>query len=146
MRLEPWAITTLVVAACGALFVVLPAQGDERGTRDARGWASTPVADPPGECKSLPTFVSSAVPVLRSAGCTGCHGGADPAAAHALDLSGIGKSNAATCALVLQKVNLADRPSRSLIQAPAGSQAHAGGKVPDTKAFTEAMLGWIKNE
>jgi len=144
----------LVLAACGALFVVLPARGDEPAGRRGEGRVdvqrteipSGPLAQAPGDCRSLPTFVSSAAPALTASGCTGCHGGADPAATHALDLSGVGKNNAATCALVLQKVNLADRSNSSLIQAPAGAQAHVGGKVPDTKAFTAAMLGWIKNE
>jgi hypothetical protein len=97
-------------------------------------------------CKSVATFKSSAVPVLKNDGCLGCHGGANPAAVRALDLSNVGKDDAAACAQALTKVNGSNKPQSAILQAVTGTQAHLGGKVKDAPVFTAGVMGWINNE
>ena len=121
--------------------------------------ATTPTpSDPPpvgpaataGACKSVATFTSSAAPQLQQDGCAGCHAGADAPATAAFDLTNLGKDNASACSQALHDVNLANKPQSAIIQAPAGAQAHKGGKVAGTvagtQAFANALLGWINNE
>ena len=117
--------------------------------------AATPApSDPPpvgqgptaGACKSVATFTSSAAPQLQQDGCAGCHAGADAPATAAFNLTNLGKDNTAACSQALRDANLANRPQSAIIQAAAGAQAHKGGKVADTQAFTNALLGWINNE
>ena len=99
-----------------------------------------------GGCKSVATFTSSAVPALQKDGCVGCHSGANASAKSALDLTSVGTNDTAACAQALAKVNLTNKAQSMIIQAPAGTHAHAGGKVDDTQAFTAALLGWMNNE
>jgi hypothetical protein len=99
-----------------------------------------------GGCKSVATFASSAAPELQKDGCVGCHSGANTTAKNALDLTSVGVNNGAACTQALAKVNLGDKAQSVLIQAPAGTHAHLGGKVGDIQAFTAAMMGWINNE
>jgi hypothetical protein len=111
--------------------------------------AATPMADAggmTGGCKSPTTFTSSAVPEIMTDGCLGCHAGSNGAATSALDLTQVGKDNTMACAQALNKVNLTNKPQSAIIQAPAGTLTHQGGKVQDTQNFTNAMLGWINNE
>jgi len=132
MRSLHFMALTLVLAACGASAPNVAEVSASAGSAKA--------------CKSAATFTSSAVPQLQKDGCTACHAGTDTSATAALDLTNVGKDNAAACSLALRAVNLADRSQSAIIQAAVGAQAHAGGKVADTQAFTQAMRGWIDNE
>jgi len=145
MRPSPLMIATVFLALCGAFVIVVPARGDEEWARIDSSSASVGTLAA-GACKSVATFTSSAVPALQKDGCTGCHSRASGSAKGALDLTDVGTNDAAACAQVLAKVNLANRAQSAIIQAPAGAQSHMGGKVHDPQAFTAAMLGWINNE
>jgi hypothetical protein len=83
---------------------------------------------------------------MRKDGCMGCHAGTSPGATGVFNLTSVGKDDAAACAQALNKVNLSNKPQSAIIQAAAGTQAHEGGKVADTQAFTTALLGWVNNE
>ena len=83
---------------------------------------------------------------LQKDGCAGCHAGSDASATAALDLTSVGKDNAAACSQALHAVDLANRPQSAIIQEAVGAQAHKGGTVADAQAFTSALLGWIANE
>jgi hypothetical protein len=134
MRIPILLAVAIASTACGA---AMPAPSDP-----------PPVGPGPtaGACKSVATFTSSAAPQLQQDGCAGCHAGADAPATAAFNLTNLGKDNAAACSHALHDVNLANRPQSAIIQAAAGAQAHKGGKVADTRAFTNALLGWINNE
>ena len=58
----------------------------------------------------------------------------------------VGTNDAAACAQALAKVNLTNKAQSILIQAPAGTHSHLGGKVEDPQAYTAALLGWMNNE
>jgi len=131
----------LFVATGGVLFLVAFAPHDTD-----RGRAHVPSLAAGGGCKSVATFTSSAGPELRKEGCLGCHAGGEARATNALDLTGVGKDDAAACAQALKKVNLASKPQSAIIQAATGAQPHAGGKVSDPASFSAALLGWINNE
>ncbi len=134
MRFSILLAVAIALTACGA---ATPAPSDPPPA------SPLPIA---GACTSVATFTSSAAPQLQKDGCAGCHGGADAPATAALDLTNLGKDNTAACSQALHDVNLANRPQSAIIQAAAGAQAHKGGKVPDSQAFTNALLGWINNE
>ena len=133
MRPSYFLTTALVLVACGA-----------SAPEAAKVPAATGLA--PGVCKSVATFTSSAAPQLQKDGCAGCHAGSDASATAALDLTSVGKDNAAACSQALRAVDLANRPQSAIIQAAVGAQAHKGGTVADAQAFTSALLGWIANE
>jgi hypothetical protein len=131
MRLNHVVRATLAVVACAVVLAFAPATGGGENTDG---------------CKSVAAFVSTAVPELQKDGCSGCHAGSNATATGALDLSSLGRDNAAACAQALNKVDLTNKLESPLIQAPAGTQTHMGGKVADTQGFTAALLGWINNE
>ena len=137
MNLNPLALPTFVLATCFGVLLAMPARADRSAPESQRA---------AGECKSVATFVSSAVPALSRDGCTECHGGGDAAATKALDLRSIGKDNTAACAEALKRVSVANGSLSAIIQAPAGAQNHAGGKVKDRPGFTAALMGWIAHE
>jgi hypothetical protein len=137
MSSSPFALSSIVLAACCAVLAVVPARAD-------RSVPEAPMAG--GGCKSVPTFVSSAVPALQRDGCLECHGGGEQAATKAFDLGRLGKDNVAACAESLRLVSTANPQQSPIIQAAAGTQKHAGGKVKDAQAFTSALLGWIAHE
>jgi hypothetical protein len=134
-------MTTLFLATCVALMFVVPAFGTEAVPSEVEGIASAT-----GGCKSVATFTSSAAPELQEDGCVGCHSGANATARRALDLTAVGTNDTAACAQALAKVDLANKAQSTIIQAPAGTHPHMGGKVDDTAVFTAAILGWINNE
>jgi hypothetical protein len=157
MRLNHVVPSTLALAACAVILAVGPAMGSGENTRiDAAspiaagtlGAAPAPAGGGvnTGGCKSVTTFISSAVPELQKDGCSGCHAGTSATATGALDLSSLGKDYGAACAQALNKVDLTNKLESALIQAPAGTQTHMGGKVADTQGFTAAVLGWVNNE
>ena len=133
MRPDCFLVTTLVLVACGA------------STPEASAVRAS-TASSSDACKSVATFISSAAPQLQKEGCAGCHAGTDAGATTALDLTNVGKDNAAACSQALRAVNLTNRPQSAIIQAATGAQAHKGGTVGDAQAFKSALLGWIDNE
>ena len=106
-----------------------------------------------GGCKSVATFTSSAVPALKldlgnGQTCLGCHGGGNDVAKNALDLSAVDANDAQACAQALNYVSLKDKANSQIIAVPTGGPGgntnHAIQTAP--QAFTDGMLGWIKNE
>jgi hypothetical protein len=138
--------TVFVLAVCGASAPLVPLEAPASTsfgsvTASENGTATT------GGCRSVAAFTTNAVPELQKDGCLECHAGdSHPAATAALDLTKVGLDNIIGCRQALTKVNLANKPLSAIIQAPAGAQAHMGGKVPDKKEFTAALLVWLDNE
>ncbi len=106
-----------------------------------------------GGCKSVATFTSSAVPAFKldlggGQTCLGCHGGGNDVAVNAMDLTAVGTDDARACAQALNYVNTTDEPKSQIIQIPTGGPGgntnHAIQNAPD--AFTQGILGWIRNE
>src|SRR6185295_18762036 len=58
---------------------------------------------PTGGCKDVGSFSTNAAPLLM-ANCTSCHGGGNPMAVGAVDMSALGADPAATCAQVKNRV------------------------------------------
>ena len=98
-----------------------------------------------GGCKSVTTYVSSAVPAIQNNTCLTCHQGQNGGATAALDMTDVGQDNARACAQALTKVNLTDKPNSTIIAAPTGKVQHPY-QVADPQGWTNAILGWIQNE
>lgn len=96
-------------------------------------------------CKSVATFTSSAVPAIQGNTCLTCHDGSNAGATGALDLSNVGKDDAAACAQALSKVDLKNKPNSAILAAPTGKIQHPY-QVGDAAAWTAAINGWIANE
>ena len=113
-----------------------------------------PEAATVASCTNPALFGSMVAPILRGGApatplnCTGCHGN-NGNGQGALDLSGIqngGTNFAATCAAVLNKVvkTPGSEATSMIIQKPAGTISHAGGKVADTATWTTDFTNFIK--
>jgi hypothetical protein len=98
-----------------------------------------------GGCKALPAFEQFAVPTIQREGCPNCHGGANPGATSALDMTQLGTDNAATCAQALLRVNLANKNASPILVDPPGRNNHPQ-IVMDEGDFDVAMHQWIDKE
>jgi hypothetical protein len=98
-----------------------------------------------GGCKALPEFVQFAVPTIQREGCPNCHGGANPGATSALDMTQLGKDNAATCAQALLRVDLSSKDKSPILVDPPGRNNHPP-IVQDEGNFDVAMHQWIDKE
>jgi hypothetical protein len=98
-----------------------------------------------GGCMSVATYTADAVPAIMANQCLNCHQGQNTAATANLDMTQVGKDNAAACAQALSKVDLKD-PSQSLIiLAPTGGIAQHPFQGASS-SFTTMMLEWIDKE
>jgi hypothetical protein len=103
-----------------------------------------------GGCEAVAEFTASAAPRLM-ASCAGCHGGADPQANAAVDMSGLGSDDAAACAQVKNRVDLAN-PAASQVFVntdPGGNAAHPFkflGNAAQWEAFKADVSVWIQAE
>jgi len=137
MNPTPFVLPAFVLVTCFGISLVIPASAGPSALESRRAG---------GGCKSVATFVSSAVPALSRDGCIECHGGGDAPATKALDLGNIGKDNVGACAEALKMVNVGNGAQSAIIQAPAGAQKHEGGKGKAAAAYTAALMGWIAHE
>ena len=101
-----------------------------------------------GGCKDVASFKSNAQGALKG-NCTTCHGGGNPQAKGAIDMSTIDSDPAATCAQVKNRVNPAD-PAKSqlfLTTDPGGNAAHPykfGGTSSKFDAFKPCSKQCLK--
>ena len=106
-----------------------------------------------GACKAVDAFTASAQPAL-SASCVSCHGGGDTSATGATDMTRLNdlaaEAQAAACAQILSRVNLADPPSSGIFIAPdpgsgAGHPFKFAGPA-EIGAFRDSLTVWINQE
>ena len=104
----------------------------------------------PGGCKDVTSFMNNAKPELKS-NCTTCHGGGNPQAKGAIDMSSIDADPATACAQVKNRVNPA-APAMSqlfITTDPGGNAAHPykfGGTASKFDAFKSSVSKWIQAE
>lgn len=108
----------------------------------------------PGGCKDVASFTANARAPLE-ANCASCHAGGDAAATAATDMSLIAdltaEGQAAVCAQILSRVNVADPVNSGIFIAPdpnsgAGHPFKFGGDVNAFNGFRDALLLWIAQE
>jgi hypothetical protein len=117
-------------------------------------------------CKSVATFKSSATPIFKAAyvnvpvddagtsttkkSCFSCHGGDNPIAVAAMDLSALDSAPDAACGQALVRVNLSDKTKSSILLSPTGQPGgnpnHRTMDPGDVAAFTAGIKGWTDNE
>jgi cytochrome c553 len=110
--------------------------------------------DAPAGCKAVAAFTAAAQPAL-AASCVSCHGGANSSATNATNMAQVGdtspEAQAAACAQILSRVNLADPPSSGIFVAPdPGSGASHpfkfNGDPNAFAAFQSQLTQWIDQE
>jgi len=104
----------------------------------------------PGGCKDVGSFTANAQN-LFSQRCGGCHGGGNPAAQGAVDMSDLNDDPAAACAQIRFRVKPADPPTSQIFITtdPNGNAAHPfkfGGDDNNYNAFKNAVSTWIAAE
>lgn len=105
-------------------------------------------------CKDVASFTASARPAL-SASCVSCHGGANSSATNATNMTKVddlsAEGQAAACAQILSRVNLADPVNSGIFVAPdPGSGASHpfkfNGDPNAFAAFRASLTSWIDQE
>lgn len=108
----------------------------------------------PAGCAAVAAFTASAQPAL-SASCVSCHGGANSSATNATNMAKVNdlsaEGQAAACAQILSRVNLADPPASGIFVAPdPGSGASHpfkfNGDPAAFAAFQSSLTQWIDQE
>jgi hypothetical protein len=100
-------------------------------------------------CKAVEAFKANAAPALNA--CFACHGGADPQAQGAIDMSDLVEAPEKTCGQVLNRVN-PKSPAKSQIFVttnPGNQAAHPfkfGGNTAQYNTFKDAVTLWIQEE
>lgn len=103
-----------------------------------------------GGCKDVEAFKASAQPLLQQ-NCVTCHGGGNPGAKGAIDMSSLSADPAAACAQVKNRINPDDPPGSQLFITtdPGGNAAHPykfGGDGGKFNAFRNQVSQWISAE
>jgi mono/diheme cytochrome c family protein len=103
-----------------------------------------------GGCKSESTFEQDALPAFK-ANCVVCHGGQNPQAMAAVDMSGATSDPAAMCAQVKNRINPSDPSSSQIFVTtdPGGNAAHPfkfGGSPMKFSDFENTVTPWIQAE
>ncbi|HEU5057860.1 MAG TPA: hypothetical protein VFU21_15115 [Kofleriaceae bacterium] len=108
----------------------------------------------PAGCSDVAAFTASARPAL-SASCVSCHGGANSSATNATNMSKVDdlspEGQAAACAQILSRVNLADPVNSGIFVAPdpgsgAGHPFKFNGDPNAFAAFRASLTQWIDQE
>jgi len=108
----------------------------------------------PAGCRAVDAFTASAQPAL-SANCVSCHGGANSSATNATNMTKVNdltpEGQAAACAQILSRVNLADPVNSGVFIAPdPGSGASHPFKFNNDPnafgAFRSTLTQWIDQE
>ncbi|MFO0755739.1 MAG: hypothetical protein U0359_04580 [Byssovorax sp.] len=103
-----------------------------------------------GGCVDVGSFKQNAAPLLKQ-NCFTCHGGGNPGAKGAVDMSSLDSDAAAACAQVKNRVSPAD-PAKSqlfITTDPGGNAAHPykfGGDGGKFNAFKDQVSTWITAE
>lgn len=103
-----------------------------------------------GGCSDLADFNSDAKPQFQN-NCFTCHGGGNPAAKAAVDMSKLQSDAAAACAQIKNRINPGDPPSSQIFVTtnPDGNAAHPfkfGGSTGNFNNFKSAISPWIGME
>jgi mono/diheme cytochrome c family protein len=145
---------TLFLDGVGALdqlsiaFHLIEKSGASMGGNDDGGVVSN------GGCKDVAGFTMNAQPKL-SANCVSCHGGSNPGATGALDMSKVsdlsGAGQDAACGQILTKVNPAAAAMSAIFNEtnPAGNANHPfkfNGDANAWNSFVTAASMWITTE
>lgn len=103
-----------------------------------------------GGCNALTEFDASAKPQFQMR-CAGCHGGADPQATGAMDMSDLANNSGAACGQIKNRINTAN-PAQSQIfitTDPQGNAAHPfkfGGNAAQFNTFRDQVSIWVEAE
>jgi cytochrome c553 len=103
-----------------------------------------------GGCNDVTSFDDNATPQLQQR-CVSCHGGSNPQATAAVDMSDLATDSAAACAQVKNRVNLTT-PANSqvfIVTDPGGNAAHPFKFNGDANAFNDFrndLTVWIQAE
>jgi hypothetical protein len=138
--LTNWVTDAKLSLAFSKLEIVIP------GSADAGAEGGTTSSG----CKSVGTFTSDAQQPLQS-NCVPCHGGANPSAQGAIDMSKITSDPAVACAQVKNRVSPSDPAASQIFVTtdPAGNAAHPykfGGSSSKFDAFKTSLSMWIQAE
>jgi hypothetical protein len=103
-----------------------------------------------GDCTSLSKFMSDAQPQLQT-NCFSCHGGGNPDANGAIDMSQLSSDPAAACAQVKNRITPSDATNSQLFITtdPQGNAVHPfkfGGSENSWNNFKTALTPWIQAE
>ncbi|MFS8071836.1 MAG: hypothetical protein ACMG6S_36155 [Byssovorax sp.] len=103
-----------------------------------------------GGCKDVASFGANAAALLKQS-CQNCHGGNNPQAKGALDMSSLASDEAAACSQVKNRVSPANVGSSQLFITtdPGGNAAHPfkfGGNDANFNAFKQSVSKWISAE
>jgi hypothetical protein len=114
------------------------------------GDAGTGGSTSAGGCKDVTAFMDNAVGPLKG-NCVSCHGGGNPSAQGAIDMSTIDSDPDKACAQVKNRVSPSDPPSSQLFITtdPGGNAAHPykfGGSGDKFNTFKSSVSVWIQAE
>lgn len=103
-----------------------------------------------GGCGAQTEFDASAKPQFQNR-CFSCHGGGNPNATAAVDMSDLQTDSAAACAQIKNRVNPADPPQSQIFITtdPQGNAAHNfkfGGDAGQFNTFRDQVSIWIEAE
>lgn len=103
-----------------------------------------------GGCKDVTSFMTNAQGQFKS-NCVACHGGGNPGAQGAIDMSKIDSDPAAACAEIKNRVKPSDPPNSQIFITtdPNGNAAHPykfGGQSSKFDAFKSSVSKWISAE
>jgi hypothetical protein len=103
-----------------------------------------------GGCNDVASFTANAQMPLDQ-NCKSCHGGQNPAAQGAIDMSALDSDPATACAQVRNRVSPGDPGSSQIFVTtdPNGNAAHPykfGGSSAKFDAFMSALSTWIQAE
>ncbi|MEP7124562.1 MAG: hypothetical protein ABJE95_26780 [Byssovorax sp.] len=103
-----------------------------------------------GGCKDVASFNANAAGLLKS-NCLSCHGGNNPQAKGAVDMSQLAADPAAACSQIKNRVNPASAAQSQLFITtdPGGNAAHPykfGGDNGKFDAFKQSVSQWISAE
>lgn len=103
-----------------------------------------------GGCKDVASFKANASGLLKQS-CQNCHGGNNPQAKGAVDMSALNTDDAAACGQIKNRVNTANVGGSQLFITtdPGGNAAHPfkfGGNGGNFNAFKQSVSQWISAE
>lgn len=103
-----------------------------------------------GGCKDVASFSANAAALLEQ-NCQNCHGGNNPQAKGAIDMSALASDEASACSQVKNRVSPANVGSSQLFITtdPGGNAAHPfkfGGNDANFNAFKQSVSKWISAE
>jgi hypothetical protein len=115
-------------------------------------------AGPTGDCTALMSFTTNAVPAFEAAvtlpdgggmtTCLGCHAGGDDVATNAMDLTQVGKNNAAACAQARNWINFMNKDMSTIVLNPQGlsNPMHPINSLSASDPIVTGIKQWVTDE